>query len=381
MCTAGGAALTAVSTGRIAVRAGRRSALLVGYLSAAVGVVVAAVAVEIRSWPLLLLGCVPLGAATATNLAARYAGTDRAAPHRRGRALGTVLGATTLGIVIGPNLADPAQRAAVSAGLAADAGPYLLCAAIFGLAALGVLVGLRPDPLRLAGRLSAATDVPAPATRRSRYWTPQARLGLATISVAQLVMVGVMSMAPIHMAHGGAELRIVGIVISFHTAGMYALSPVFGCLADRRGRIPVLAGGAAVLAVAFLVAGTARPHDVAMLSCGLFLFLLGLGWSAALVSGSALLVDAVPLADRPGVQGRADLAVNLSGALGGSLAGLAMAATSYAVLNALAALLAGTVLAAVLRVGRAATRSPVSSRIAPAVPCGDAAAGAGVCPR
>ena len=151
-------------------------------------------------------------------------------------------------------------------------------------------------------------------------------------------MVGVMSMAPVHMAHGGAELRMVGIVISFHTAGMYALSPVFGCLADRHGRIPVLAGGAAVLAVAFLVAGTAGPHDVTMLSFGLFL--LGLGWSASLVSGSALLVDAVPPADRPGVQGRADLAVNLSGALGGSLAGLTMAATSYAVLNALAASLA-----------------------------------------
>ena len=192
-------------------------------------------------------------------------------------------------------------------------------------------------------------------------------------------MVGVMSMAPIHMAHGGAELRMVGIVISFHTAGMYALSPIFGCLADRRGRIPVLAGGAAVLAVAFLVAATAGPHDVAMLSFGLFL--LGLGWSAALVSGSALLVDAVPPADRPGVQGRADLALNLSGALGGILAGLAMAATSYAVLNALAALLAGIVLAVVLRVGRGATRSSVSSRIASAVPCRDAAARAGVCPR
>ena len=379
MCTAVGAALTAVSTARIAARAGRRSALFVGYLSAAAGAIAAAVAVEIRSWPLLLLASVPIGAATATNLAARYAGTDLAALHRRGRALGTVLGATTLGIVIGPNLADPAQRAAVGTGLAADTGPYLVCAATFGLAALGVLAGLRPDPLRLAGRLSAATDGPPRSTRRSRRWAPQARLGLATISVAQLVMVGVMSMAPVHMGHGGAELRMVGIVISFHTAGMYALSPVFGCLADRRGRIPVLAGGAAVLAVAFLVAGTAGPHDVTMLSFGLFL--LGLGWSAALVSGSALLVDAVPPADRPGVQGRADVAVNLSGALGGGLAGLIMASTSYGVLNALAALLAATVLVAVLRVGRAATRPPVSSRIASAVPCGDAAAGAGVRPR
>ena len=118
---------------------------------------------------------------------------------------------------------------------------------------------------------------------------------------------------------------------------------------------------------------------MARLSFGLFL--LGLGWSAALVSGSVLLVDAVPPADRPVVQGRADLAVNLSGALGGGLAGLTMAATSYGVLNALAASHAAIVLAAVLRVDRAATRPPVSSRIATAVPCGDAVAGAGICPR
>jgi MFS family permease len=119
---------------------------------------------------------------------------------------------------------------------------------------------------------------------------------------------------------------MVGVVISFHTAGMYALSPVFGWLADRCGRLPVLAMGAGMLAVACLVAGTAGPHDLTTLSFSLFL--LGLGWSAALVSGSALLVDAVAVTDRPGVQGQADLVVNLSGALGGSVAGVTMAGSS-----------------------------------------------------
>ena len=176
-CTAFGAALTAVSTARIAGRAGRRPALLAGYLIAAVGAVAAAVAVETRSWPLLLVASVPIGAATATNLAARFAGTDLAAPHRRARALGLVLGATTLGIVIGPNLADPAHHAAAAMGAAADTGPYLLCAAMFGLAALGVLVGLRPDPLRLARPLSTGYPMrprlrpaPAAAGRRTRVW-------------------------------------------------------------------------------------------------------------------------------------------------------------------------------------------------------------------
>ena len=375
-CMAFGAALTAVSTARIAGRAGRRPALLAGYLIAAVGAGAAAVAVEYRSWQLLLVASVPVGAATATNLAARFAGTDLAAPHRRARALGLVLGATTLGIVIGPNLADPAHHAAAAMGVDAATGPYLLCAAMFGLAALGVLVGLRPDPLRLARPLSTGIRAGTPPARQGRGWAPNARLALVTIGVAQLVMVGVMSMTPVHMGHGGAGLRMVGIVISFHTAGMYALSPMFGWLSDRRGRLPVLALGAGLLAVAGVVAGTAGSHDITTLAFSLFL--LGLGWSAALVSGSALLVDAVPVADRPGVQGKADMVVNLGGVLGGSLAGAVAASTSYGMLCALATVLAAMVLAAVVRALHGATRSPVSSRIAADVPCEDAAAGAGV---
>jgi MFS family permease len=376
-CTALGAALAAVSIARIATRAGRRAALLVGYLVAAAGALAAGCAVEYGNWPLLLAASVPVGAATATNLAARFAAADLAAAERRARDLGLVLGSTTLGIVVGPNLADPAHHAAAAIGLSADTGPYLWCAAMFALAALGVLVGLRPDPLHLAGRLRTGVGAPvARSARRAGGWAPDARLALVTIGVAQLLMVGVMSMTPVHMGHGGAGLRLVGIVISFHTAGMYALSPLFGWLADCRGRLPVLALGAGLLAVAGVVAGVAGAHDITMLSTGLFL--LGLGWSAALVSGSALLVDAVPAADRTRVQGRADVVVNLSGVLGGSVAGAVAAATSYGVLCALATVLAAGVLAAVVRARHGATRSPVSRRIAAEVPCRDAAAGAGV---
>jgi MFS family permease len=195
-----------------------------------------------------------------------------------------------------------------------------------------------------------------------------------TIGVAQLLMVGVMSMTPVHMGHGGAGLRLVGVVISFHTAGMYALSPLFGWLSDRLGRLPVLALGAGLLAAAGVVAGVAAAHDIAALSAGLFL--LGLGWSAALVSGSALLVDAVAPADRTRVQGRADMVVNLSGVLGGGVAGAIAAGTSYGMLCILATALAAIVLPAVVRAWHRATRSPDTSRIAADLPCREAAAGA-----
>ena len=343
-CSVLGAAMSATVIARIAGKAGRRPALVFGYAAGGCGALGAAVAIAAGSWPLLLAASVPFGAATAANLAARFAATDLAAPHRRARAVAVVLWATTVGAVAGPNLADPAQQWAGAAGLRPAAGPYLLCAVAFGLAAIGILAGLRPDPLCLARSVAPASTASddSPTFRLAT----SARLAIVAIVIAQLLMVAVMSMTPVHMSHGGVGLRVVGIVISVHVAGMYALSPLFGWLADGLGRLPVLGLGAALLVVAGVTAGTAASHDVTRLSGGLLA--LGLGWSAILVTSSALLTDAVPAGRRARIQGLADTAMNISGAVGGSLAGLTVAGTSYAVLGITAAALAAPLLAGVL---------------------------------
>lgn len=144
------------------------------------------------------------------------------------------------------------------------------------------------------------------------------------------MMVGLMSMTPVHMDHGGASLRVVGIVISLHIAGMFALSPLIGWLADRAGRVPVLTAGALLLVAAGAVSASAPSTGAVQLSVGLTL--LGVGWSCGLVAGSALLTESVPVAVRPDVQGLSDLLMNTGGALGGVLAGVAVAVTSYAAL-------------------------------------------------
>ena len=342
-----GAALVGLPLARTAERAGRRRGLRRGYLIATTGAVAATGAVAIGSWPLLIAASVLLGAATATTLAARFAATDLARPEQRGRALSVVLWATTTGAVTGPNLAAPADRMARAIGAVAQAGPYLLCAALFGAAALGVHAGLRPDPLLVSRAARAEPLLPPGGSARA---VPA--LGTAAVVVAQAVMVGLMAMGPLHLAHGGADLRVVGMTISAHVGAMYALSPLFGWLSDRVGRLAVLGLGAGLLTAATLVGATVAPHAVLQLTCALAL--LGLGWSAVLVSGSALLVDAVPAADRPRVQGRTDALMNLSGALGGAIAGGLVAATSYPTLCALTATLPALVLAAVVRRRRGA---------------------------
>lgn len=341
-CVVLGAAGAALVVSRIAARAGRRPALSLGYAVGALGGVGAAGAVAAGSAYGLLASLLFVGAATAAGLAARFAATDLAEPGRRARSLAMVVWATTVGAVAGPNLAGPVQALAGRVGLDPATGPFVLCAGAFGLAAAGTWLGLRPDPLLLARARAAELAGPAPAVRGAEVRaallaSPAALLGVGGVVLSHIVMVGLMSMTPVHMDHGGATLAVVGLVISLHVAGMYALSPVFGWLADRVGRTTVLAVAGGLLLAAGVLCAMAGPHQTALLSAGLVL--LGLGWSAGLVAGSALLTESVPLRVRAGAQGLADVAMNVSGAVGGIAAGLVVAGTSFAVLGTAAAVL------------------------------------------
>ncbi|WP_345382891.1 MFS transporter [Pseudonocardia yuanmonensis] len=346
-----GTAASALVIARIADRAGRRPALMLGYLTGAAGAGLAAIGNATGSWPLMLFAFLAFGAGNAAGLAARFAATDLAAPHRRAHAVGVVMWATTLGAVAGPALAVPAAH---GSPWAPAAGVLLLGAVTFGLAALVVGAGLRPDPLLLARKQLPGAGVVA-AVRRSPSWrmlwtTPRARVGMIGLALAQLLMVGLMSMTPVHLHHDGASFTLIGLVVSVHMAGMFAMAPAFGWLADRTGPLLVLAAGLLLIAVAGGTA-TAAAHGTSVPLAGA-LALLGLGWSAALVAGSSLVTEAAPPEQRPAVQGVVDAIMSLSGAAGGVAAGLILTVTSYAALGGTVAVLTLPVLVLVVAVAR-----------------------------
>ncbi|REH51756.1 putative MFS family arabinose efflux permease [Kutzneria buriramensis] len=330
-----GAALLAVPVALLAGRFGRRRALASAYGVGVVGAVGCFVSTAVGSWPLLLVALTVFGGGTAATLSARYAAADLAHPGRRAGAMSTVVWATTVGVIAAPNLAAPAS--AFGAG-----GPFLVSAAAFLLAGCGVLIGLRPDPL-LAGRVAVvvgdsccgvgASELPRRHTR-AEVWQvigPNVRLALLGVALCNTAMTGMMSMMPVQMTGGGSTLTVVGIVVSVHVTGMYAASPLFGALADRIGRVPVLALGAALVVAGAGVCGMASAHDAPQMAVGMIM--LGCGWSAGVVAGSALLTESVPAGLRPSTQGLADLVLNVGGVLGGLLAGLIMSAWSFTVLG------------------------------------------------
>jgi predicted MFS family arabinose efflux permease len=280
-----------------------------------------------------VLASAAFGWASASNLQARYAATDLAQPANRARSLSNIVWATTVGAVLGPNLTGPGGSLAAALLLPPLAGAYLFSLASFLAAAAVQFALLRPDPLHV---VRAHAAVPAVATTgwdtiRAAVVTirsiPEATVAVLAITAAHAVMVGIMVMTPVHMEHYGAALNLVGLTISLHIAGMYALSPLMGTLADRFGRRKVVLFGLIQLATAALLAATGDPTGSVLFQGGLIL--LGTGWSACLIAGSAWLTDAVPVEDRPGVQGTSDLAMNLAGAVGGTLAGIVLAVAGY----------------------------------------------------
>ncbi|MER6570487.1 MFS transporter [Streptomyces sp. NPDC001093] len=337
-----GSALAAVAVGRISQARGRRPGLAAGYLTGAVGsagVIAAAVA---HNPVLLFTALFVYGAGTATNLQARYAGADLAAPAHRARAVSTVLVATTLGGVVGPNLAAPTGDLAGHLGIPILAGPFLLAGVAYALAALVLAVRLRPDPLLLARSL----DLQQPrAVTTANAREPGLIPGALTMTLTQLVMVAIMTMTPVHMHDHGHGTAASGLVIAIHVGAMYLPSPLTGWLVDRHGPKAVAVASGLTLLAAGITAAAAPADSVALLA--LALALLGLGWNLGLVSGTAMINDAVPLATRAKTQGMVDVAIAIAGATGGLSSGIVVAAAGYPVLALIGGVLALAVLPAI----------------------------------
>ncbi|MFD1831906.1 MFS transporter [Streptomyces desertarenae] len=357
-----GTAVLSLPFAALTAARGRRAGLAAGYLVGAAGGVLVVLASAAGSFPLLLLGTAVFGAGSCANLQARFAAADLAEPAHRGRAISTVVWATTIGAVLGPNIAAPAGRSTAGLGIPEAAGPFLWGAAVFLLAAVLVLALLRPDPLLTARALAAAGPASAPEAGRSLRAgaaavaaSPHARLALAAVACSHTAMVSIMVMTPVDLGHHGADIELIGLVISLHITGMYAFSPLVGRLCDRLGRLPVIALGVALLAGAALTAGTADGDHV-QTAAGLFL--LGLGWSAGLVGGSTLLTDSVPQSSRAAVQGLSDLVMNAAAGAGGALAGVVVAQAGYGWLNAMGA-------AVLLPVAALALSAPAARRPGP----------------
>lgn len=328
-----GSAVAALLVGRFSQRLGRRMGLGLGFIAGGIGAIGVVGAVLANSIVLLLISLLIYGAGAATNLQARYAGTDLANFKQRATAASLAMVFTTIGAVAGPNLVEATGRFALSIGVPSLAGPFLLSAVAYLFAGIVLLLFLHPDPLLVAYAITHKVDTEAKSSLANTA-TYGGRggitLGALVMILTQMVMVAIMTMTPIHMAHHGHGLSEVGVVIGFHIGFMYLPSLITGILVDKVGRTVMAAASGLTLLVAGVIAALAPSESMVMLIVALSL--LGLGWNFGLISGTALIVDSTKTSNQAKVQGVVDVLIALAGASGGALSGMVVANSSYATL-------------------------------------------------
>lgn len=337
-----GAALSAYLVGRSSNRWGRRLGLGYGFIAGALGAIGVVVAAALDNVPLLFFALFIYGAGSSTNLQTRYAGTDLADVTKRGTAISLAMVATTFGAVAGPNLVGLTGDFAISVGLPALAGPFVLAAVAYLAAGVSLLSFLRPDPFLLARQFEEESEVEqlieagSQGLDLARQETqPKINSGVfvgATIMIlTQISMVAIMTMTPVHMRGHGFDLNAVGLVIGLHIAAMFLPSLVTGILVDKVGRVPMAIAAGITLLLAGITAAIPAAHSLGILIVSLVL--LGLGWNFGLIAGTALIVDSTDPESRPRIQGTVDVGIALAGAGGGAISGIVMATSGYATLS------------------------------------------------
>lgn len=339
-----GSAVTAYTVGKISQKYGRRIGLSAGFFVGGIGALGVIFAAILNNLILLFIALFVYGAGTATNLQARYAGTDHSNEEQRAKAISTTMVMTTFGAVAGPNLISTMGNVAESLHMPALAGPFILSMFAYLLAGLTLFLMLRPDPLQIAKQLeqnqSSSQAMVMDSSQAQRK--DGIIVGATVMILTQVVMVAIMTMTPIHMTHHGHNLTSIGLVIGFHVGFMYFPSLITGVLVDKFGRTVMIIGAAITLVSAGLLAAYAPTDSLLLLIIALAL--LGLGWNFGLISGTALIVDHTTIAERAKVQGTIDVFIAISGAAAGLLSGLIVAKTSYGLLSISGALISLTLL-------------------------------------
>jgi MFS family permease len=335
-----GAGAAAVVLSRVATRRGRCQSLMYGAAVAVLGCLVVIAGAVSGALPVVLLGTCLLGTGNAAVMLSRYAAPELNPTSSRPRAMASVLAATTIGAVVGPNLLGASAVIGRLANGPDLVGAYVVGAAVFLVAAFvvaGTLPSSGPD------RLVRSTNATITTRLASGTWHAHAVVGLMVLSVANLVMVAVMTMAPMQMSHRGSGLGTIGLVVSAHIAAMFAPSVASGRLAERIGseRTAVVA-----LALMTVACGYAAMVAQSPLRLGAAMFLLGIGWNLALLAGSDLLTRSVVPAERPHRESRGELGMAIAATAGGAGSGAVMAGGGYSSLAVVGATIAALALAA-----------------------------------
>jgi MFS family permease len=336
-----GGGLASVPLSNYMGRSGRRLGLMTGHLVGALGALLCIQGIFERSFLVFTIGMTLTGVGQASNLLGRYAAADISTPEYRARAISIVVWGLTVGSLLGSNVLAVSGELAEWAGLPLTTGAFFAALVGFALAAAILAAMLNPDPADVAKQLHAGDGPARPPTPARPFAEimaqPPVRLAIAALVLSHLVMIGTTSTMALYLHGNGHELGIIGVAVSLHLAGMYSASPISGWISDRYGRGATITCGSGMLLFSVLVAAVVPGSSSALVT--LAVFLNGVGWNLAFVSGSALLTESLTPSEQARMQGIVDLFVGCMAAAASMSGGYILGTFGFPVLNLVGAVL------------------------------------------
>ncbi|WP_245808353.1 MFS transporter [Deinococcus hopiensis] len=315
------AALSAGLFGALMLRSGRKLGLGLAFTLGACGAVLGFLGARAAVTPLFLLGACMMGAAQGGYQQARYAAAESVPESRRGTALGALMLMSVLGSFLITGFSGAVEGLGTRLGTTAEVAGWLVGGGLLGVAALLMALWVPVIPVQAGARARLSV--------REAFALPGVRSTALALATAQGLMVTLMSLTPLRAHHLGMDHGSVAVLISGHIAGMFGFGWLTGPLIDRLGLRVGYVGGAGLLAAAALTAPLSGAAPLA-----LSMFLLGLGWNLAFVTGSKA------MARTPAAQGVTDGLGYVSAGVGTLLGGVVIAHVGFPALALACAALA-----------------------------------------
>jgi MFS family permease len=331
----GGATATFLA-GKVLPKVGYRKVLGFAGLSGMSGALLAAFSSMRGLFFPFLAAFLFLGMAIGLIGLSRYAAGEVSEPEGRARAMGRVVLGSTAGAILGPLLVAPFGQLALHLGLPKLVGPWMAACLCYLALFINIFFLLRPEPESFFRLMKPASPK---SEKRSFSILKERRifLPMGAMIAAQLTMVLVMAITPLHMHSCHHGMASISKVIAAHFIGMFGLSMFSGWLADRLGRMPTVGIGGLVLAIACVLAPISSNQYALMLA----LFLLGLGWSFCFIGGSSALAEGLADSERAGVQGLTETMISLASGTGSLSSGLLFTSFGFSIMTLVGLVVSG----------------------------------------
>ena len=264
----GGAIIGTQIFDKLSQKYSRNRALSNTFLIGGVGGLVLIYSLIIDSFLLLLFGAFVLGIGQSATLQTRYAASFVASESFKATALSLAVWFSVFGSIFGPRLVGEYSEI-FNKWFGSDLiiGYFI---ATFGMFLAGISISMfsqKDSPLNQKLIVEKSSKISG--------LDHTAKLLTRILVLNHFVMVLIMSATPLHVQDIGETIRLVGAIISYHTLGMFLLSPILGKLVDKYGNKKFAIIGTLILIVSCIF--TLFNTDVLFLKIGLYL--LGLGWN------------------------------------------------------------------------------------------------------